>query len=143
MFPEFGLIVLALIAILLFSAINILKPNQRGVMFTLGRFSSVKGPGLIIVIPGIQKMVRVDLRVIVMDVLDEQGQRDPLRLPLYDVILDDADATFALLVGYLRLLGAAYAQQIAFISDGADWIWDRVNRLVSEAEIPQERLVLV
>lgn len=82
-------------------------------------------------------------RVIVIDILDAQGQSDPLRLPLYDVIVDDADATFSLIVGYLRLLGAAYAQQVEFISDGADWIWDRVERLVSQAEIPQERLVLV
>lgn len=82
-------------------------------------------------------------RVIVIDILDDQGQSDPLRLPLYDVIVDDADATFSLIVGYLRLLGAAYAQQVEFISDGADWIWERVDRLVSQAEIPPEKLVLV
>lgn len=82
-------------------------------------------------------------RVIVIDVLDEAGKTDALRLPLYDVILDDAEATFSLIVGYLRLLGAAHAQQVEFISDGADWIWERVDRLVSQAEIPQERLVLV
>lgn len=82
-------------------------------------------------------------RVLVIDVLDEEGKTEPLRLPLYDVVLDDAEATFSLIVGYLRLLGAAYAQEVAFISDGADWIWDRVDRLVSQAEIPQERLVLV
>ena len=82
-------------------------------------------------------------RVIVIDVLDNEGKTDALRLPLYDVIIDDADATFSLIVGYLRLLGAAYAQQVEFISDGADWIWERVDRLVSQAEIPQEKLVLV
>lgn len=57
-----------LIATLLFSSIKILKEYERGVIFTLGRFTSVKGPGLIIVIPGIQQMTRVDLRVIVFDV---------------------------------------------------------------------------
>jgi hypothetical protein len=82
-------------------------------------------------------------RVIVIDVLDDEGQSDPLRLPLYDVLVDDADATFSLIVGYLRLLGAAYAQQVVFISDGADWIWERVEDLVSEAEIASEKLVLV
>jgi hypothetical protein len=81
--------------------------------------------------------------VIVIDVLDDEGKTDALRLPLYDVVIDDADATFSLIVGYLRLLGAAYAQQVEFISDGADWIWERVDRLVSQAEIPQEKLVLV
>ncbi len=56
------------IAILLFSAINVLKEYERGVIFTLGRFWKVKGPGLIIVIPVIQQMARVQLRTVVMDV---------------------------------------------------------------------------
>ncbi len=50
------------------SAIRILREYQRGVIFFLGRFQVVKGPGLIIVIPLIQKMVRVDLRVITYDI---------------------------------------------------------------------------
>ncbi|SFL96102.1 slipin family protein [Marinobacter zhejiangensis] len=50
------------------SAIKILPEYERGVVFFLGRFQGVKGPGLIIIIPGIQQMVRVDLRVITMDV---------------------------------------------------------------------------
>jgi regulator of protease activity HflC (stomatin/prohibitin superfamily) len=45
-----------------------LREYERAVVFTLGRFDKVKGPGLIIIIPGIQKMVRVDLRTVVMDV---------------------------------------------------------------------------
>jgi regulator of protease activity HflC (stomatin/prohibitin superfamily) len=53
---------------LLVAAIKILREYQRGVIFFLGRFQRVKGPGLIIVIPGIQQMVRVDLRTITMDV---------------------------------------------------------------------------
>jgi regulator of protease activity HflC (stomatin/prohibitin superfamily) len=53
---------------LLFSAIRILREYERGVVFTLGRFWKVKGPGLIIIIPGIQSMERVDLRTLVMDV---------------------------------------------------------------------------
>jgi regulator of protease activity HflC (stomatin/prohibitin superfamily) len=59
------LIVLVALAV---SAIKILREYERGVIFLLGRFWRVKGPGLIIVIPGIQQMVRVDLRVVVMDV---------------------------------------------------------------------------
>lgn len=61
-------IVIAFVVILLFSAINILKEYERGVIFTLGRFWKVKGPGLIIVVPIIQQIVRVQLRTIVMDV---------------------------------------------------------------------------
>jgi regulator of protease activity HflC (stomatin/prohibitin superfamily) len=53
---------------ILFSAIKILREYERGVVFLLGRFWKVKGPGLIIVIPVIQQMVRVDLRTVVMDV---------------------------------------------------------------------------
>ena len=60
-----GLIILGL---LLFSAFNILKEYERGVIFLLGRFWKVKGPGLIIVVPGIQKMTKVSLRTVVMDV---------------------------------------------------------------------------
>jgi regulator of protease activity HflC (stomatin/prohibitin superfamily) len=57
-----------LIAVALFSAIRILREYQRAVVFTLGRFWRVKGPGLVIIIPGIQQMVRVDLRIVTMDV---------------------------------------------------------------------------
>lgn len=82
-------------------------------------------------------------RVLVIDLLDEQGKPDPLRLPLYDALLDDADATFNLLVGYLRLLGVAHATIVEFIADGADWIWDRIDRLIVQAEIPESILVQV
>ncbi|TVP93567.1 MAG: slipin family protein [Pseudomonadaceae bacterium] len=54
--------------IILASAIRILPEYQRGVVFFLGRFQGVKGPGLIVVIPGLQQMTRVDLRVVALDV---------------------------------------------------------------------------
>jgi regulator of protease activity HflC (stomatin/prohibitin superfamily) len=60
--------ILLVLALLLMSAIKILREYERGVVFQLGRFWKVKGPGLIILIPVIQQMVRVDLRTIVMDV---------------------------------------------------------------------------
>lgn len=62
-----GIIAVVLI-LFLFSAINVLKEYERGVIFSLGRFWKVKGPGLIIVVPIIQQMVRVQLRTVVMDV---------------------------------------------------------------------------
>ena len=62
-----GLAVLVL-AIVLISSIRVLREYERGVVFMLGRFYKVKGPGLILVIPVIQQMVKVDLRTIVMDV---------------------------------------------------------------------------
>jgi len=62
-----GVVIVALV-ILAFSMIKVLREYERGVIFTLGRFTKVKGPGIILVIPGIQTVVRVDLRVITMDV---------------------------------------------------------------------------
>lgn len=59
---------LGLLLILLLSSFKILKEYERGVIFTFGRFTGVKGPGIIIVVPAVQQMVRVDLRVIVLDV---------------------------------------------------------------------------
>ncbi|QDH69897.1 slipin family protein [Marilutibacter alkalisoli] len=60
--------VLLILAVVLASAIKVLREYERGVVFQLGRFWKVKGPGLIILIPVVQQMVRVDLRTIVMDV---------------------------------------------------------------------------
>jgi regulator of protease activity HflC (stomatin/prohibitin superfamily) len=62
------LILALIVVIFLSSAIRILREYQRGVIFTLGRFTGVKGPGLIILIPYVQQMVKVDLRVVVQDV---------------------------------------------------------------------------
>ncbi len=63
-----GLYALLAIIVVAFLIFKILREYERGVIFFLGRFYKVKGPGLIIVIPGIQQMVRVDLRVLVLDV---------------------------------------------------------------------------
>ena len=60
--------VLLLVGLVLMTAIKILREYERGVVFQLGRFWKVKGPGLILLIPVVQQMVRVDLRTIVMDV---------------------------------------------------------------------------
>ncbi len=59
------------LAVLVMASVRILREYERGVVFQLGRFWKVKGPGLIILIPGIQQMVRVDLRTVVMDVPEQ------------------------------------------------------------------------
>jgi hypothetical protein len=82
-------------------------------------------------------------RVLVIDILDAQGQPERLGLPLYDALIGDAEATWALVIGYLRLLGAAHAEVVEFIADGAAWIWDRTERLTRLAEIPAAKLVEV
>lgn len=70
---EFGigmgtLILIGLVLLFLWSAIKILPEYERGVIFFLGRYQAVKGPGLIILIPGIQRMMKVSLRTVTMDV---------------------------------------------------------------------------
>jgi len=92
MFFELPTFLIAVIALFVFSTIKILREYERGVIFLLGRFWKVKGPGLIIVIPGIQKMVRVDLRVIVMDV------------PTQDVISRDNVSVKVSAVIYFRVM---------------------------------------
>lgn len=85
-------VILAFVIILLFSAINILKEYERGVIFTLGRFWKVKGPGLIIVVPIVQQMNRVQLRTVVMDV------------PSQDVISKDNVSVRVNAVVYFRVV---------------------------------------
>ena len=63
----FGVLLILALA-LIASSLRVLREYERGVVFQLGRFWSVKGPGLVILIPGIQQMVRVSLRLVVMDV---------------------------------------------------------------------------
>ncbi len=84
--------IVGIVVLFVFSTIRILREYQRGVIFLLGRFWKVKGPGLIIVIPGIQKMIRVDLRVIVMDV------------PSQDVISRDNVSVKVNAVLYFRII---------------------------------------
>ncbi|WP_411913482.1 slipin family protein [Wenzhouxiangella sp. AB-CW3] len=67
-FLYFMTTIVVVLVLLIANTIKILREYERGVIFTLGRFYKVKGPGLIIVIPFIQQMVRVDLRTIVLDV---------------------------------------------------------------------------
>ena len=92
MFFQLPTYLIAIAALFVFSAIKVLREYERGVIFLLGRFWKVKGPGLIIVVPGIQKMIRVDLRTIVMDV------------PTQDVISRDNVSVKVSAVIYFRVL---------------------------------------
>jgi len=90
MIPTF--IVLAFVLAVILSALRVLREYQRGVVFQLGRFWKVKGPGLILVIPVIQQMVRVDLRTLVFDV------------PTQDVISRDNVSVKVNAVIYFRVI---------------------------------------
>ncbi|TIN23851.1 MAG: slipin family protein [Mesorhizobium sp.] len=91
------LIVALVVIMFLSAAIRILREYQRGVVFTLGRFTGVKGPGLIILVPFIQQMVKVDLRVVVQDV------------PPQDVISRDNVSVKVNAVLYFRIVDAERA----------------------------------
>ena len=86
--------VLALLVIVfLTQAIRILREYERGVVFTLGRFTGVKGPGLIILIPVVQQLVKVDLRVMVQvvppqDVISRDNVSVKVNAVLYFRIID-------------------------------------------------------
>ena len=88
----FGGVILFLLIALAFSMFRVLREYDRGVIFMLGRFYKVKGPGLIIVIPLLQQMVRVDLRTVVMDV------------PTQDVISRDNVSVQVNAVIYFRVI---------------------------------------
>jgi len=87
-FPIFIIV----IAFLILSSIKVLKEYERGVIFRLGRFLSTKGPGLIIVLPGIDKMVKVSLRLIALDV------------PPQDIITKDNVSVKVNAVVYFRVI---------------------------------------
>jgi regulator of protease activity HflC (stomatin/prohibitin superfamily) len=91
------IIVTVLVVAFLASAIRILREYERGVVFMLGRFWKVKGPGFIIIIPLVQQMVRVDLRTVVMDV------------PTQDVISRDNVSVKVNAVVYFRVVDSEKA----------------------------------
>ena len=63
-----GLGILVVVVLLVVASLRILREYERGVVFLLGRFQRVKGPGMVVIVPGIQQMVRMDLRTVVLDV---------------------------------------------------------------------------
>lgn len=63
----FGIVAIV-VAFVILSAIRVYREYERGVVFTLGRYTSIKGPGLVLIIPGLQQAVKVDLRTVAMEV---------------------------------------------------------------------------
>ncbi|MHB1092365.1 slipin family protein [Thiobacillus sp.] len=97
MFEFSGLFIVFVVIALLVASLRILREYERGVVFMLGRFWKVKGPGLVVILPGIQQMVRVDLRTVVMDV------------PSQDVISRDNVSVKVNAVLYFRVIDPARA----------------------------------
>jgi regulator of protease activity HflC (stomatin/prohibitin superfamily) len=89
-----AIVVIVLVVMFLASAIRILNEYERAVVFRLGRIRDVKGPGLIIIIPGIDKVVKVDMRTVTLDV------------PPQDVITKDNVSIKVSAVVYFRVIDA-------------------------------------
>src|SRR3954465_9388064 len=96
-FGTFGIGVVIVLLVLVAMSVRILREYERGVVFQLGRFWAVKGPGLILLIPVIQQMVRLDLRTVVLDV------------PPQDVITRDNVSVKVNAVIYFRIIDAQKA----------------------------------
>lgn len=81
-------------------------------------------------------------KLILIYVVNGDGEKDRKIPPIMDASLDGPDATFAMLIYYLKKLGVGAADQLLFVSDGAVWIWDRVSDLISKVGINVKQCVL-
>jgi len=100
-----GIMAMLMVAIVFSATVKVVQEYERGVVFRLGRFVGARGPGLILLLPGIERMVKVDLRVITMDV------------PSQEVITRDNVTVKVNAVVYFRVVdpGAAVTRVLDFI----------------------------
>ena len=78
-------------------------------------------------------------KVLTIYVIGEDGKKDPQHRAFLDGTMGDCNATFALLVGHLRLMGAHNAERVTLLGDGAEWIWGRAEALREALGMPRER----
>ena len=93
MFPATFVLVVIILVIIWFSMVRILREYERGVVFTLGRYTGTKGPGLFLLVPLVQQMVRVDLRVVVdevppQDVISRDNVSVKVNAVIYSRVVD-------------------------------------------------------
>ena len=124
MFGFVGVIVIWVVA-LLFLSIKVLPEYQRGVVLTLGRYTGTKGPGLVILVPIVQRMMRVDLRVTVMDV------------PPQDVISRDNVSVRVNAVVYFRVVepDKAMLQVVDFFQATSQLAQTRLRSVLGQHEL--------
>jgi len=89
---QVGLVGTAIVGFILFSAFKVLREYERAVVFRLGRFVGVRGPGLVLLIPGLERMVRISMRVVTLDI------------PAQDVITRDNVSLQVNAVVYFRVM---------------------------------------
>jgi regulator of protease activity HflC (stomatin/prohibitin superfamily) len=115
----FVIVVVVFVAALFFTTVRVLNEYERGVVFTVGRFTGIKGPGLILLFPILQQMRKVDLRVIVLDV------------PKQDVISRDNVSVKVNAVVYFRIVDPGQAIiQVANVFDATSQLAQTTLRSV-------------
>lgn len=115
----FVIVVVVFVAALFFTTVRVLNEYERGVVFTVGRFTGIKGPGLILLFPVLQQMRKVDLRVIVLDV------------PKQDVISRDNVSVKVNAVVYFRIVDPGQAIiQVANVFDATSQLAQTTLRSV-------------
>ena len=126
MFYFFAVLILVAI-LLLVSAIQVLPEYQRGVVLTLGRYTATKGPGLVLLVPIVQRMVRVDLRITVMDV------------PPQDIISRDNVSVRVNAVVYFRVLDPAKSvlQVVDFFQATSQLAQTRLRSVLGQHELDE------
>lgn len=123
----FYLPLILLLLIFLMAAVKILREYERGVVFTLGRYTGVKGPGLILLVPFVQQMVRTDLRTIVLDV------------PTQDVISRDNVSVKVNAVIYFRVIApeAATIQVANFMQATSELAQTTLRSVLGKHELDE------
>lgn len=123
----FYLPLVLLLLIFLMAAVKILREYERGVVFTLGRYTGVKGPGLILLVPFVQQMVRIDLRTIVLDV------------PTQDVISRDNVSVKVNAVIYFRVIApeAATIQVANFMQATSELAQTTLRSVLGKHELDE------
>ena len=121
----FGIGALIVVLILVAYSLRVLREYQRGVVFQLGRFWMVKGPGLIVLVPVIQQMVRVDLRTVVLDV------------PPQDVITRDNVSVKVNAVVYFRVIDPqkAIIQVVDFLNATSQFAQTTLRAVLGKHEL--------
>ena len=111
------IVVAVLVLVFLYASIRILREYERGVVFTLGRYTGTKGPGIVLLVPFVQQMVRVDLRVVVDEVPPQDViSRDNVSVKVSAVIyfrIVDAEKAIIQVTNYLMATSSACPDHVA------------------------------
>ncbi len=135
----FGIV---LLAVLLFNTVKILNEYERAVIFRLGRYTGIRGPGLIILIPGLEKMQRVDLRTVTMDVPSQDIiSRDNVTLKVNGVVyfrVDQPDKSVIAVEDYLHATGQIAQTTLRSVIGQFE-----LNEIISNRELINNKLQII